>query len=134
MSSRRWLHAVVRLAAGGTGKCSEGTVRSPQRALLRAGIRPDNHILYTAADIVTAVEEDLGVQPLVHCVGGKISEVRTLLYHHTPPPSVLLQAFQGIAAALASPQSMHSPSHSLPNNLHTRSRACRQPRVHSAWQ
>lgn len=46
-----------------------------ERALLRAGIRPDSQIKYTSHDIATAVEEDLGAQPLVHCTSGKLSEV-----------------------------------------------------------
>mmetsp|Transcript_4652 Transcript_4652/g.13381 ORF Transcript_4652/g.13381 Transcript_4652/m.13381 type:complete len:225 (+) Transcript_4652:164-838(+) len=48
---------------------------SLERALLLAGIRPDAQIRYTSADIVAAVESHLGVQPLVHCVSGKVSEI-----------------------------------------------------------
>ena len=47
-----------------------------QDALVRAGIQPDEHILYPSSAFVTAVEEQLGAQPLVHCVKGRLTEVR----------------------------------------------------------
>lgn len=47
-----------------------------QDALVRAGIQPDEHIRYSSADIVAAIEEQLGSQPLVHCSRGSLTEVR----------------------------------------------------------
>jgi hypothetical protein len=47
-----------------------------QDALVRAGIQPDEHIRYPSSAFVAAVEEQLGAQPLVHCVRGRLTEVR----------------------------------------------------------
>lgn len=46
-----------------------------QDGLLRAGIQPDAQIRYRAADIIDAVEQQLGAQPLVHCIKGQLTEV-----------------------------------------------------------
>jgi len=42
---------------------------------VRAGIQPDAHIKYSSHDIVAAVEQHIGAQPLVHCSRGSLTEV-----------------------------------------------------------
>lgn len=42
---------------------------------MRAGIQPDAHIQYSSHDVVAAVEQHVGAQPLVHCSRGSLTEV-----------------------------------------------------------
>ena len=51
-----------------------------QAALAEGGVVPSNRVRYSSAQMVSAIKGGIGSEPLVHCSGGKLTEVR----HHCP--------------------------------------------------
>ena len=47
-----------------------------QAALAEGGVVPSNRARYSSAQMVSAIKAGIGSEPLVHCSGGKLTEVR----------------------------------------------------------
>ena len=47
-----------------------------QKALADGGVVPSHHVHYSSQQMVAAIKEGIGAEPLIHCNRGKLTEVR----------------------------------------------------------